>query len=70
MSVIYHPNKADVVADAVSLMIMGSVSHVEVAKKDLEIDVHRFARWGVRLEDCPKVFLWSIITPSHPWLLM
>ena len=29
MSVFYHPRKANVVADAISHMIIGSVSHVE-----------------------------------------
>ena len=39
------------VMDALSYMTMGSVSHIEKAKKDLVRDVHRFARLGVRLED-------------------
>ena len=53
MSVLYHPNKDNVVADALSRMTMGSVSDVEEAKKDLVKDVHRLARFGVRLEDSP-----------------
>ena len=51
MSVFYHPIKANVVADALT---MGSVSHVEESKKDLFKDVHRLARLGVRLEDSPN----------------
>ena len=51
MSVIYHPGKANIVVDALSCMTMGSVSHVEEAKKDLVKDVHRLARLGVRLKD-------------------
>ena len=35
------------VADALSRMKMGCVSHVEEAKKDLEKDVHRLARLDV-----------------------
>ena len=51
MSVLYHPEKANVVADALSRMTMGSVSHIEEAKKDLVRDFHRLSRLGVRLED-------------------
>ena len=54
MSVIYHPDKANVVADSLSRMTMVSVSHVDEAKKDLVKDVHRFPRLGVRLEDSPN----------------
>ena len=55
MSVHYHPSKANVVADALSRMTMGSVFHVGEAKIYLVKDVHRFARLGVRLEDSPSV---------------
>ena len=51
MSVLYYPGKAKVVADALTHMTMGSVSHIDEANKDLVRDVHRFARLGVRLED-------------------
>ena len=51
MIFLYHPRKANVVADALSHMNMGSISHVEEEKKDLVQDVHRFALFGVRLED-------------------
>ena len=54
MSFIYHPSKANVVADALSRMIISNVSHVEEAKKDLVKDVHRLARLGVRLKDSPN----------------
>ena len=55
MSGLYHPDKANVVADALSHMTMGSMSHVEEGKKDLVKDVHRLVRLGVCLEDSPKV---------------
>ena len=42
------------VADALSRVSMGSVSHVEEEKRELAHDVHRLARLGVRLEDSPK----------------
>ncbi|KAH0661557.1 hypothetical protein KY284_026488 [Solanum tuberosum] len=54
MSVLYHPGKANVVADALSRISMGSISHMEEEKRELARDVHRLARLGVRLEDSPK----------------
>ena len=46
MSVLYHPDKANVVADALSRMTMGSVFHIDEAKKYLMRDVHRLDRLG------------------------
>ena len=51
MSVLYHPAKANVVADDLICMTIGSVSHIEKSKTDLVKDVHMLARLGVRLED-------------------
>ena len=51
MSVLYHPGKANVVADALSRLSMNSVTHIEEEKKELVKDVHRLARLGVRLVD-------------------
>ena len=65
MSVLYHIGKANVVADALCHMTMGSVSLVEEAKKDLVNDVHSLTRLGARLEDSPNGGIWSIITLSH-----
>ena len=45
----YHPGKANVVADALSRLSMGSVAHVEEMRKELVKDVHRLARLGVHL---------------------
>ena len=47
MSVCFSPGKSNVVADVLSPMTMGSVSHVEESKKDLLKDVHRLSRLGV-----------------------
>ena len=47
LSVLYHSNKVNVVADALSCVTMGSVSHMEEGKKILVKDLHRFARLGV-----------------------
>ena len=49
MSVHYHLGKANVVADALSILYMSSVSHVEEKRKELVKDVHRLARLGVLL---------------------
>ena len=48
ISVHYHPCKENVVEDALSRLSMGSVAHVEEEMKELEKDVHRLARLGVR----------------------
>ena len=47
MSVHYHPGKDNVVADALSLLSMGSVSHIDDEKKELVKEVHQLARLGV-----------------------
>ena len=43
MTVLYHPDKANAVEDALSRITMGSVFHVEKEKKDPKRYVHRFA---------------------------
>ena len=43
---LYHPGKANMVADALSHMTMCSVSHIDEAKKDLVRYVHRLSRLG------------------------
>ena len=47
ISVLYHPDKTNVITDALNYMTMDSVSHVEEAKKDLVNDVHKLSRLGV-----------------------
>ena len=54
MSVLYHPGKANVVADALSRLSIGSVSHVEDSKKKLAQEVHQLSRLGIRLVDSKK----------------
>ena len=49
MSVHYHPGKANVIADALNRLFMGSVSHVEEEMNELVKDVHRLAHLGVRI---------------------
>ena len=49
MSVHYHPGKANVVADALTILSIGSLAHVEEERKDLVKDIHRLALLGVTL---------------------
>ena len=51
LSVFYHPRKANKVADGLSHLSVGSVSHIDEDKKDLVNDVQSFSRLGVILED-------------------
>ena len=50
INILYHPSRANVVEDTLSSTTMGSVSHIDEAKKDLVKEVHRFSRLGVRFE--------------------
>ena len=54
MSVLDHPGKANVVADALSWLSIGSVYYKDEFKKYIVKDVHRMAKLGVRLEGCPN----------------
>ena len=54
ISVLYHSDKANVVADTLSWLSMGSVSYVGETKKVLVKDVHSLARLSVREEDSPN----------------
>ena len=44
----YHPGKANVVANALSRVSMGSVAHVDEDKKELVKEVHRLGRLGMK----------------------
>ena len=56
MSVLYHPDKDNVVVDALSYMTMDSISHVEESNKYLVKDVHTLARSSVRFEDSSNCY--------------
>nr|WMB97139.1 hypothetical protein [Solanum aethiopicum] len=51
MSILYHPGKANVVADALSRLSMRSTTHVKEEKRELAKEVHRLARLGVQLDE-------------------
>ena len=40
MSALYNPDKANIVADTLSILSMGSVSHSEDSKKKLAQEIH------------------------------
>ena len=43
MSVHYHPTKVNIVAEALRILSIGSVSHVEEERKELVNNVHWFS---------------------------
>ncbi|XP_070017552.1 uncharacterized protein [Nicotiana sylvestris] len=49
INVLYHPGKANVVADALSRKSMGSLAHLETYQRPLAKEVHRLASLGVCL---------------------
>lgn len=51
MSLHYYPGKANVVADALSRLSIGSLSHFEEGKREMMKDIHQLANLGVRLLD-------------------
>ncbi|PHT48058.1 hypothetical protein CQW23_12266 [Capsicum baccatum] len=51
MSLHYHPSKANVVADGLSRLSIGSLSHVDEDKRELIKDIHWMANLGIRLLD-------------------
>ena len=59
MSILYHSGKANVVADTLSKISMGSIAHVEDSKKKLAQEVHQFSRLGVRLLDSAEGSVWA-----------
>ena len=51
MSILYHLSKANVVADALSIMSMCSTSHIEECIKELAKDIHHLSQLRVRIMD-------------------
>ncbi|XP_070017449.1 uncharacterized protein [Nicotiana sylvestris] len=48
---LYHPVKANIVADALSRKSMGSLAHLEAYQSSLAREIHQLASLGVRLAD-------------------
>ncbi|WRX25834.1 Reverse transcriptase/retrotransposon-derived protein [Theobroma cacao] len=49
-TILYHPGKANVVADALSRKSMGSLAHIFADRRFLIKEVHRLGDMGVHLE--------------------
>ena len=64
-SVLYYPDKSNIVADALSRMSMGSVAHVPDDKKELVNEVNRLSWLGVHLEDSSNEGPMVHITLNH-----
>jgi len=47
-SILYHPGKANVVADALSRKSMGSLAHIAPTKRLLAKDIRRLEDTGIR----------------------
>ena len=43
MNVLYHPGKHNIVEDVLNHLSIGSVAHIQEAKRNLVRDVHRLA---------------------------
>ncbi|EOY20325.1 Retrotransposon protein, Ty3-gypsy subclass, putative [Theobroma cacao] len=49
-TILYHPGKANVVADALSRKSMGSLAHISIGRRSLVREIHSLGDIGVRLE--------------------
>lgn len=55
IDILYHPRKANVVADALNRKSMGSLASTPPEKKEIVRDIHKLASLGVRLADSGNV---------------
>ncbi|EOX94130.1 DNA/RNA polymerases superfamily protein [Theobroma cacao] len=49
-TILYHPGKANVVADVLSRKSMGSLAHISIGRRSLVREIHSLGDIGVRLE--------------------
>ncbi|EOY08454.1 DNA/RNA polymerases superfamily protein [Theobroma cacao] len=49
-TILYHPGKASVVADALGQKSMGSLAHISICRRSLVREIHSLGDMGVRLE--------------------
>ncbi|EOY08599.1 CCHC-type integrase [Theobroma cacao] len=49
-TILYHPGKANMVADALSQKLMGSLAHISMDKRSLIREMHSLGDMGVHLE--------------------
>ncbi|XP_070035440.1 uncharacterized protein [Nicotiana tomentosiformis] len=49
VDILYHPGKANVVADSLSRRSMSSMSYLQPEKSGISHDIHQLASFGVRL---------------------
>ncbi|XP_070057403.1 uncharacterized protein [Nicotiana tomentosiformis] len=54
IEILYHPGKANVVADALSQKYMASLAHLEAYQRPLAKEVHRLSSLGVRIMDSSR----------------
>ncbi|XP_075076929.1 uncharacterized protein LOC142163527 [Nicotiana tabacum] len=60
VDILYHPGKANVVADALSHKSMGNLKHVEVGKLEMTKEIYRLANLSVRLHDTGDQGRWCV----------
>ena len=69
MSVHYHPGKANVVGYSLTMLRMGSTTHIYDGKKELVKHGHRLDRMGVRLMVSTSGVFQFILSLNYPWYL-
>ena len=71
ITILYHPGKANVVADAFSRKAgsMGSLAHLQVSRRPLAREVQTLANDFIRMEVLEKEGFWSVWRQDLPFLI-